>query len=327
MKIKALLATLVGAVAMNFATAGEWCPPAKGGGGKCNLDPCCPSGGGSVSFGYDSDYVFKGVRLARDVVWADANYTFESLPIPVTFGIWHLSSLSSENNFGNGGAFIGDVYGDETNFYGLISLPSIGGFDAELGYTHFFFPTSRQSAGQALVNNAAIPGLGNNGDSFGQIHLELSRELAAGVTGGVRIDYLPAFTAGTDGFLYTAFAEKSICISDCIGLTIGGGVYYNDNYWRTNATASHGGVGNVAAPGSPNFGKDSGWHAYYLRAALDMQVGKATVSPYVAYNGTPDTWTGDDMNGLGGFTGNETINAAANRNDVLYWGISIGVGF
>ena len=120
MKIKALLATLIGAVALQGATAGTWSPPDKG--GKCPVVDC-PDIGGNISVGYDSAYLFKGVRLAHDVFWGDVNYTFDGLPFAPNIGIWHLTDL---------GTFPNSFYGDETNIYLGLSTPSVLGFDTAL---------------------------------------------------------------------------------------------------------------------------------------------------------------------------------------------------
>ena len=215
MKIKALLATLVGAVAINGATAGEWCPPAPD---KCPVD-CCPESAGSISVGYMSDYLFYGARLAEDSVWTDLNYTFTELPLPVTVGVWYLSE------FGNNGA-----YGDEADFYASVGLPSMLGLDASFGYTVYTYPTG--------------------GYSQHEISLELSRELFAGFTASYRAAYdfnmwqLGGGAGSQQGAWMHHFGlAKTIDISDCIGLELSGGVLYSDNYWNPALTAGNDNTG------------------------------------------------------------------------------------
>ncbi|MDF1753046.1 MAG: hypothetical protein P1U89_09750 [Verrucomicrobiales bacterium] len=288
MKIKALLATLIGAVALQGVSAGEWCPPAPD---KCPVE-CCDDTNGEVSFGYGSDYIFYGVRLARDHVWADANYTFDGLPLPLTVGVWHLSSL------GSGGA-VSDAYGDETNLYASVALPSFCGFDASLGYKALFYPTTRQ------------PSPGTAGDSQNELSLSISREIFCGVTLGYTAaydfnvtDFNDTVLADRSGaWVHTLGLSKSVDITDCLALDLAGGVLYTDNYWENVAGAT----------------KDSGWNNYYLSASLPIALsGCATLTPYVGYSGTPDTWVADGING--GVPG-------ANQNDVFHGGVSISVGF
>ena len=283
MKIKALLATLIGAVALQGATAGEWCPPVID---KCPVE-CCDELPGSISVGYDTDYIFYGVRLARDVVWADVNYTFD-LPcvgLPVTIGAWHLSSLGSGVATGN------DGYGDETNLYAAVGLPSICGFDMELGYKALFYPTTRGPRGT----------LNNGGDSQNEISLTISREIFCGVTASYRAAHdfnIRDFNSpGQDlsgSWIHTIGLDKTIDISDCIALDLSGGVLYSDNYWANQVAAGN---------------RETGWNNYYIQAALPIAVGQcATLTPYLGYSGTPDTWVADGINGLV---------PGANRNDVF----------
>jgi len=297
MKIKAILASLISAVALQGATAGEWCPPAKD---KCPVD-CCEDTKGNVSFGYMSDYIFYGVRLARDSVFADVNYTFD-LPcvgLPLTVGAWHLSSLGS-------GLAGNDAYGDETDLYASIGLPSVLGFDASIGYTHYLFPTFRG------------PGAPTVGDSLSEANITISREVLCGVTLAYRGAHTfngPAgyFGAGVNtntdngSWVHTLSLAKSFDITDCLALDLTGGVLYSDNYWS-----------NFDSSGNNNTNY-SGWNNYYVQASLPIALsGCATLLPYVGYSGSPDTWIADGLNGLV---------PGANQNDVFHGGVSIKVGF
>ncbi len=301
MKIKAILASLISAVALQGATAGEWCPPAKD---KCPVD-CCEDTKGSVSFGYASDYIFYGVRVARDNVWADANYTFD-LPcvgLPLTVGVWHLSSLGS-------GLAGNDAYGDETNLYTSLGLPSVLGFDMSVGYKALFYPTTRPVTGTA----------GALGDSQNEVAFTISRDVFCGVTVAYRAAYdfnirdfndlaVPAQDLG-GSWVHTLSASKSIDITDCLALDLTAGVLYTDNYWAGVPVAGQ---------------RDTGWNNYYLQATLPIALsGCATLLPYVGYSGTPDTWVGDGLEGINPGAG---LNNGANANDVFHGGVSIKVGF
>ncbi len=82
----------------------------------------CPSYDGSISFGYDSDYIWRGMQFADESIWGDINYTFGDL----TVGIWVLKALPGDARFG-----------DEVDLYASYALPSFLGFDAEVGYTNY----------------------------------------------------------------------------------------------------------------------------------------------------------------------------------------------
>ncbi len=204
MKIKAILATLIGAVAIQGAVAGtQWVPAAPA---KCPVDDC-PDIGGNISVGYETDYIFRGVRLARNSVWGDVNYTFENLPFSPTLGVWAISELDEAG-----------VYGDEANFYANAALPSILGFDAVLGYTNYqFFPG---------VTAAAPRGSQNRGTSH-EVSLALSRELFA----GIGLSTLHAYDFGQiEGWYHEAALGKAFDLSDALAFDLTAGVGYSDGY-------------------------------------------------------------------------------------------------
>ena len=315
MNIKATLAVVTCAVVtFQTAYAGTWAN-AKAPIDKCPIDDC-PDIGGNVSVGYLTDYVFKGVRFARDSMWGDVNYTFDNLPFTPNVGIWHLTDLNDSRAT--------SFYGDQTNAYASIGLPSIFGFESSIGYTHYFYPTARPPAG------------GIYGDSLSEVTATLARELVWGIVGVYSADY--RWGNGDGGWMHTFGLSKDIHINDCVGLRLTGGVLYNDNYWkyaRGSLPASQAaywayqnlnGVGNVQ---NGNWGNDSGWHSYYVGASLPIQLNcRATLTPFVQYNGTPDGWTGDGMyhSTFGGlFPASMGLNA--NHNDVFFGGISLSVDF
>lgn len=275
MKIKALLATLVGAVALQGASAGtSWCPPDKGAkGGKCPIVDC-PDIGASIGVGYDSDYIYKGVRVAEDWLWGDVNYTFDGLPLTPTIGVWHGTGLASFFGF------------DWTQIYADLALPSVAGFDVALGYRAHFFPNLRG------------PSPGRFFDSFSTISLTLSRELFAGISGYYMAEYFTGQAALSDWYHELGFA-KSIELRDNIGLDLSAGVAYNDDLWGTL------------------FATGSGFNHYYFRAGLPIALNcRATLTPYIGYNGTPDGWKADGV-GL----------PIWNRNDAFHGGVSLRVNF
>ena len=311
MKKTLLIALLTGGLAINGALAGTWCPPAKG--GKCPIEEC-PDIGGNIAVGYDTDYVFKGVRLARDVLWGDVNYTFDNLPFTPNIGVFHLTDLNDANALNLFGPT--SNYGDETRVYSSIALPSILGFDAGVGYTHYFFPTLRGPSPN-----------GPWGDSLSEVTATLARELIWGVVGSYQADY--RWGSGFGGWLHTFGLAKGFDISDAIGLNLSGGVRYNDNYWRNFPGVIASTLGNSHNWPIGNHGRDSAWHSYFIRAALPIALNcRATLSPYVEYNGTPGGWSGDGMHGTyRGQLLNYPLGLNANRNDVFFGGVSLNVNF
>ena len=285
MTIRTVITTLTtGILFLHGAAAGtQWQAPAPD---KCPIEDC-PDVGGNISVGYDSAYIWKGIRWARDSVWGDVNYTFSDLPFSPNIGVWHLSSLGSGGPFGN------DAYGDEFNAYASISLPSVLGFDRSLGYTWYTFPAA-----------------GVNVDSLSVPSFSLSRELLWGIEFGYTAEYFTGQSFISDWF-HTFGVSKAFELTDRVGLELSGEVGYTDDIW----------AGAQITPG-----RGSGWNHYGLRAGLPIALNcRATLTPYVAYNGSPDGWRADHLHGIGNLGGGP--NQGANANDVFSGGVSIGVDF
>src|SRR5690606_14457353 len=100
--------------------AGDW---GKSPAGKSPIEECVDLGG-EISVGYDTDYVFYGVRFAKDSVWVDVNYTIEDFAVPVNIGVWYLNGLDSVLPY------------DELDVYIDFTLGTFAGFDFNLGYYH-----------------------------------------------------------------------------------------------------------------------------------------------------------------------------------------------
>lgn len=273
---KAILVATIGAMTLGV-NAGDW--------GKAPVDKTpiveCVDIGGEVSVGYMSNYIFYGVEFAGDSVWTDVNYTFDGLAIPITIGAWYLNGI----NEGNApGALRGAGY-DELDLYVSAALGTFAGFDVALGYTHYIFPEQR---GQ----------IANRGRGYGEIGLDITRSLGFA---DLAFQANKAFggNGNIDGYYYQLGLEKSFGLTDNISLVAGAGVGYSDNYF------------NIAAPLS-----DSGWNHYYATLSLPIQLNCRTVlTPYVGYNGAPDTWIAD------GFPG---FNA---QSDILHGGVTLSVTF
>ena len=289
MRRKILLHAILGSFLVGGVIAGEsYCPPAPA---KCPIESC-PDVGGSIATGYDTDYIYKGVRLARDVFWGDVNYTFDRFKLPVTFGVRHLTALDSIAAF------------DETKLYGRVQMPERFGFRTTAGVNHYFYPNIRPAAG------------GIFGDSHTELFVRVERDIFAGITLFYQRIYdsnIPAawapFTAVRDrgAWIRTFGASKDIDINDRMTLQLSGGALMSDNYWPFDLS---GGARR----------RSSGWNSYYLQAALPIELNcRTTLTPYIAYNGSPDTWIADGVRSL--------AVPGGNANDVFYGGISLRVNF
>ena len=196
-----ILALLSGVMTLD---AGDW---GKAPVGKTPIEECVDLGG-RISGGYETDYMFDGIRFARDSVWADVNYTYEGLPVPVTVGAWYLNGI-------NGSAFGGGF--DQLNLYASAELGTYAGFDLFLGYTHYVFPEFRS-------NIAPLGG-------YGELNFDVKRSL-----GPVDLRYSMDYAMGGGGFApqgwyHEVGAEKTFSLTDTIGLRLSAGVAYTDGYW------------------------------------------------------------------------------------------------
>ncbi len=275
---KAILVATIGAMTLGV-NAGDW--------GKAPVDKVvieeCVDIGGEVSVGYMSNYIFYGVEFAGDSVWADVNYTFDGLAIPVTIGAWYLNGI----NESAGGVRANQDGYDELDLYVSAALGTFAGFDVALGYTHYIFPEFR---GQTA----------NRGAGYGEIGLDIKRSLGF-VDLALEANKAFGGNGNIDGYYYQAGLEKTFGLTDNIGLVLGAGVGYSDNYF-----------------GAPGFGavSDSGWNHYYATLSLPIQLNcRAVLTPYVGYVGAPDTWIADGANGFNP------------QSDILHGGVSLSVTF
>jgi hypothetical protein len=204
----ALSALAIGAFAASLPSqAGDW--------GKAPVKQSsyvvddCVDVGGSISAGYMTDYLFHGVRFARDSVWTDVNYTYDGLAIPVQVGAYYLNGIS--------GSFLGASF-DELRLYARSELGTFLGFDTSLGYTHYIFPEFRTS----------IAPLGG----YGELDLGLRRDLAGlfDLVFGTHF----AFGGGTfepRGWYHRLGLERSYQFTEMVGFQWEMGVAYSDGYW------------------------------------------------------------------------------------------------
>ncbi len=168
----------------------------------------CVDLGGSIRAGYETDYIYKGIRFARDSAWADVNYTYDGLFVPVTVGTLYLNGIN--------GSALGAVY-DELHLYANAELGTYAGFDFTLGYTHYIFPEFRSNV---------LP-LGG----YGELNFGITRTV-----GPVDLHYALDYGFGgggnaPQGWYHEFGVGKSFSLTDSIALTLGAGVAYTDGYW------------------------------------------------------------------------------------------------
>lgn len=211
----------------------------------------CYDLGGEISSGYMTDYLLHGLRVNRDTVWTDVNYSFDTM-VPLNIGVTHYSGI--------GRMFPYNVVGpiDETDIYLVATLADVAGFTIDLSYTHRFLHFS---------NLVGFDG------SYGDIGIDVRKELGFvdlvfGSDLGLNSRNAYFAAGGGDGWVHYAGLEKRFQICEMSDLVLSGGVGYHDGYYF-NAPAN-----------------TSDWSHYYINAALPIQLNcRTTVTPYLGYNG------------------------------------------
>ncbi|MEX2578037.1 MAG: hypothetical protein WD342_03185 [Verrucomicrobiales bacterium] len=277
---KTILVAIIGAMTLGV-NAGDW--------GKAPIAPKAPvieecyDIGGEISSGYMTDYIFYGVRFARDSVWTDVNYTFDNLMLPVNIGAWYLNSIKPT------GTTV-----DELDLYASVELGAWSGIDFSLGYVHYFFPESGFPSYGEIGLDAAI----NLG--FADLVAETNYALLDDRFG----------PGGGGGWYHQIGLERTFFVTDAVSLVLGAGVGYSDGYFSSRY------YGLVPNPNTP---RGSGWNHYYVTASLPIELNcRATLTPYIGYNGGPDTWIVD---GVDAGTG------VGAQSDILHGGVSLSVSF
>lgn len=211
----------------------------------------CVDLGGEVEFGYRTDYLIHGLRVDRDTIWLDANYTFDQLSIPLTLGVTHSSGINTVFPYG----LIGPI--DTTDVYLTTTVEDVAGFDVTLAYTHRFLAFSFP-----LVNDV----------SYGELSVDLRRDLGfadfvVGSTLGINSRSSFFAAGGGDGWVHRAGLERSFELCEYADLVVSGGVGYHDGFFY-NVAGSH------------------SWSHYYIEAAMPISLNcRTTIKPYIGYNG------------------------------------------
>ncbi|HRX54155.1 MAG TPA: hypothetical protein P5016_06575 [Verrucomicrobiales bacterium] len=172
--------------------------PAFGGEPACKAPVCeAPVSplSGSVSFGYETTYIFRGQEYGDNAPWAglDVNYAVND-KFNVNAGVWYINPTSGLPGF------------DELDLYAFVST-AVGTGTLSVGGTYFVYPE---------------PG----GDAA-ELGLKFSQPIGDIVDLGFQ--YFYEFT--DDGHYLELNAGKSFDITDKIALGVLAGISYGDSYY------------------------------------------------------------------------------------------------
>lgn len=153
---------------------------------------------GSVSVGYESTYLFRGVDFGDNAPWGSIDVGANIAEgVTLDAGAWYINPTER--------GFV-----DELDLYAWLSFP-MGPLSASIGATWYYFP---EGGGDALE-----PGITIGYDVMGYVEISLGYY----------------YDLNADGSYIELGASKSIPITDSVSLEIGGGISYADNYYGINS--------------------------------------------------------------------------------------------
>ncbi len=154
---------------------------------------------GSVSAGYETEYLFRGVNFGDNAPWTgvDLNYDLNDA-LSLNFGTWYINPTQNPVNF------------DELDVYAFLNFP-LWVFDAAIGATWFYF---------AEADTEALEGALSLGYSVGSLF---------------DLGFFTAYDETADGWYYELNASKGIPLTDCLELGLGAGISYGDNYYGVSS--------------------------------------------------------------------------------------------
>lgn len=147
----------------------------------------------TFSAGYMSKYLFYGMELGRSTPWSSLKYDFQDLPMPLGVEVWYARPSSG-------------IVNHELDLI-LRTGTEIAGFDAELSFAGYLYPSS-----------------GGLKDSY-EVKLGLGREI-----GPVDWNAAAAYDFVIRGWFFETGLGKEVALTDSIGLTVGSGVGYQAGY-------------------------------------------------------------------------------------------------
>lgn len=112
---------------------------------------------GSLSVGYDSSYVFRGVTQGEDAIWTGLDLSAPLIDnISISGGAWYVNSTRKG--------------GDELDLYVALGT-SVGPLDLGVGYVRYFYPTSdAEESGEIIATVGTSLGLIDLGGLYAYDH-------------------------------------------------------------------------------------------------------------------------------------------------------------
>lgn len=169
---------------------------------------------GTVSVGYDSSYIFRGVSLGDDAIWTGVDL---STPAPLLagatlgLGAWYINPTQADTS-------------DELDLYLSISQ-SFGSFDVGVGYTAYLYPETNADASGELSLGVGTQVVGVDVGALYAYDHDLEThyfEVSGGVDGlgGFPVDLDLVIGFNEDSYAYTAAtASAPLEVNDSVTFT------------------------------------------------------------------------------------------------------------
>lgn len=165
--------------------------------------------GFTLSAGYDTHYIFRGVLFAENLVSTAIDGTIPLTDIlSLNVGGWFATSADDSGRFGDGGSY------HELDLYGAL-LVDLGPVTVGAKYTHYFFD------GQSTDNGAV-----NDVNEYGLI--------ATSTIGPIDVIAGAYYDDEADGFYFETGISHTFVVTDRISIVPAGLISYGDDYYGVN---------------------------------------------------------------------------------------------
>ncbi|MEM7011390.1 MAG: hypothetical protein AAF585_07895 [Verrucomicrobiota bacterium] len=190
MKNLAIIAVMLGFSSAAFAGPGkEIIPP----------EPICEVPfTGSVSFGYETTYLFRGADFGDDAPWAGLDLNGTLAGLEVNLGAWYINPTDDP------------VDSDELDLYLFVAGPDLGPFSTSIGGTWFYF--------------AEID------ENVGELEFDLTTEL-----GPLDVAFITVYDLEVEGWYWELAFGHGVELGQCLDLVLGAGISYGDDYYGVSS--------------------------------------------------------------------------------------------
>jgi hypothetical protein len=165
--------------------------------------------GFTLSAGYDSHYIFRGVLFAENLVSTAIDGTIPLTDmLSLNVGVWFATSADDSGRFGNGGSY------HELDLYGAL-LVDLGPVTVGAKYTHYFFDGTSTENG--AVNDVNEIGL-----------------IATSTIGPIDVIAGAYYDDETDGFYFETGISHTFVVTDRISIVPAALISFADDYYGVN---------------------------------------------------------------------------------------------